>query len=65
LITINLNVKEPKMATEQTKQWALSTALNIIAKAAEGGYDKQPLYVELADLYKKILELNADTTSNN
>jgi hypothetical protein len=53
------------MATAETKEWALNTALNIIAKAAEGGYDKQPLYVELEDLYKKIIELNKETTSNN
>jgi len=51
------------MAAEEKKQWALSTALNIVAKAAEGGYNKQALYTELGDLYYKILELKEDTTS--
>lgn len=49
------------MATEETKQWALTTAINLIAKAAEGGYSKSNLYIELDDLYKKLIELQEDT----
>lgn len=46
------------MASAQTKQWALSSAMGIVSKAAEGGYNKQALYIELEDLYKKLIELS-------
>jgi hypothetical protein len=53
------------MATTETKKWALATALNIITKAAEGGYNKQSLFVELDDLYKKLIVLSADSNKND
>jgi len=53
------------MANVETKEWALSTAITITCKAAEGGYNKQPLYIELEDLYKKLIALNEDSTKSS
>ena len=53
------------MATKDTKEWALNTAILIVGKAAEGGYDKQALHFELDALYKKLIELKKDAESDN
>lgn len=45
------------MATKDEKDWALSTAVNIIAKAAEGGYEKITLSSELSNLYDTLVAL--------
>jgi hypothetical protein len=47
------------MANKEDKQWALSTAISIILKSAEGG-NQNGLSAELERLYKKLIELNED-----
>ena len=51
------------MAEDKTKGWALSTALTIIMKAAEGGYNKNSLHNELSYLYQELIKLKNDVNS--
>ena len=53
------------METKDMKNWALNTAISIIGKAAEGGYDKQALCIELGALYNQLLTLKKDVESGN
>jgi hypothetical protein len=53
------------MASEETKSWALSQAIFIVSKAAEGGYNKQCLYVELEDLYNSIIKLSDNSKQSD
>lgn len=53
------------MASRETKERALTSALSITLKAAEGGYNKNALSIELQNLYEKIVELKEKTQKDD
>ncbi len=51
------------MASKEVKEWALSGAISITKEAARGGTTK-PLDTLLEDVYKKIISLSDDVSSD-
>lgn len=53
------------MATKEIKEWALIEANGIIYKAAEGGYGKSALSIELQNLYNQLVLLKEDSEKDD